>query len=173
MSKRVRNRELMGLERELLARAKPQDDNVLILSADSFFETSGLTPGGYACLKEQGRYMDPTRDVVIVIPEARQDGFLDTLKGYAMGEIVSIRKEERLILKLSLLLLIVGVFFIAMSYVFSHTRFAQEVLVVASWVFLWMAVDKFCFERTGLRFKRLKLLQIVGAKIIHSAKRDR
>jgi len=164
----ARKKELNRLEKDLLKQEKPQDDNLLILNSESFDEAGTLTPRGYSCLKEQGRFIDPLHNVIIDIPKNKSDGFSKSLKAFATKEIISIRKEERFNNKISILLLIVGAFFIAVSYFFNYSWVVQEIFVVASWVFTWMAVERICFERIGFKHRKMRILQIVDAEVVNS-----
>ncbi|MCH4278018.1 MAG: hypothetical protein LKF89_03775, partial [Bacilli bacterium] len=40
-----------------------------------------------------------------------------------------------------------------------------EVISIASWVFIWDAVDKFFFERPSIKRKRVRFAQIANSEV--------
>ena len=168
MNRRTRQKELSRLEKELLQKEKPQNDNLLILNSESFDEYGELTMSGYNSIKEQGRFIDLLHKVTIAIPKDKLDSFSEKIKTFIITEILSIRKEERANNKLSALLLGIGAVFIATTYFLNNAKVIQEIFIVASWVFTWMAVERICFHRIGFKHKKMQLLQIVDAEVVSS-----
>ncbi|MDR2203045.1 MAG: hypothetical protein LBE76_01830 [Nitrososphaerota archaeon] len=156
-------KELVQLENELLAQISSQDDNTLVLTADFFDETGELTAKGYNSLKEQARFIDFVRNVKITVPKNCTNFFHKKLSLFVAKDLVTIRKEEKRIKHLSLLLMGLGVFTLLFCYLFSIFTILYEVLLVASWVFLWAAFEKFFFEYSGLKRQRVHLLHLVNS----------
>ncbi|MCL2880132.1 MAG: hypothetical protein FWF29_07800 [Treponema sp.] len=76
-------------------------------------------------------------------------------------------KQNRSILIGSLLLALAGIGILAFIGKFpslNHLYAFNELFVVVSWVFIWRFVEMFFFDRTKLRFRRMKLLQIFSAE---------
>lgn len=80
--------------------------------------------------------------------------------------IVSLRRNSKIMFS-SFALALAGIailFFLnQIPYFTDHYAF-HELFVVISWVFIWRFVELFFFERTKLRFRRMKLLQIYLAE---------
>ena len=166
MNRKERHKALIQMEAELRRQSSLSDGERLTLNPEAFDGDGGLTQGGYNQLKEQSRFSLPKAAFVIHIPKMAEEPFEKDLRAFAAKEIIALRKEAHMITRLAALLIAIGTLIIGVSFQFENARVIQEICTVASWVFCWVAIEKYCFERVALKRRIIQLLQIVSAQMI-------
>jgi len=161
----TKNKQYREIEKALEQKYKGVSENEASLNADDF-KDGKLTVCGYDRLKNQCDYIPYSEEIIINIPSEFESGFKDSLDFLAANELSRIRKDRREARITSLLLLLSGVLFFALGFIFE--RFQRElfwnIVIIISWVFIWAAAEKWFFDRKDLREKK-SLLQILTAKI--------
>lgn len=76
-------------------------------------------------------------------------------------------------------LMIVGVVFLVVYFLLGYfgqsnafMSIIAEVVSIASWVFIWDAVDKFFFERQSIRKSSFRAIQLASAKVVFIIKNE-
>ncbi|MBE5758223.1 MAG: hypothetical protein E7345_04835 [Clostridiales bacterium] len=94
--------------------------------------------------------------------------YKNAIKNYYINEFAEIDKKLKTNLIMSMIMLIAGLVGFGLLYILSaiNTPFLiLELLEVASWVFLWEMVDLLCLQRRFIKYKQLKKLKIIFAKV--------
>lgn len=164
LDKRQQYREL---ERSLEQRFRKEKENEVSLDREDF-KDGKLTYFGFSRLKQQCEHISIREEIEITAPEEYADGLRDTLERMGAAELSLLKKERSATAAKSLALFLGGVFFIMMGFLFETwdvPGIFRQIIAIASWVFVWAAVEKFFFDRTRLQAGRLRLLQILSARI--------
>lgn len=99
-----------------------------------------------------------------VITEEEQKTYKAAISGYYEERFESVRREKRRLIFIATLMALIGI--VALSVMIGlevagrHTAVLLEVIDIFAWVFLWEAVDLFCFECTALRIKSWRYLAL-------------
>jgi len=157
-------KEYREIEKSLQQRFKVKRENEVELLKEDF-KYGKLTASGYNRLKDECEYIKLRDEINIVVPEQFIDGVKAPLEQMAAVELSKIRKDRTLGRIIALICLLIGAVLFGLGQVFSHAYLVSEITLVAAWVFVWAAVDRYFFEGSKLRVRRLSLIQIVAAKL--------
>ncbi|MCL2062636.1 MAG: hypothetical protein FWH03_08465 [Firmicutes bacterium] len=159
------------LEKNLQQKYKNRRENEVDLSRDDF-KDGKLSALGYFRLKQQCTHIDTFTEVEIKLdPDcaAFQEDLTETLEYLGSRELQQVKKDKRQNRTAALILMLGGILCFALSYGLSFIEHSlgvlNEIIIIASWVFVWGAIEKQFFASRELQDKRLKLLQIISAKI--------
>jgi len=130
------------------------------------FDNGKLSLSGYIRLKKQCEYIRYNSDVEIKMPQEYAENFKDTFECFVANELLYIKKKRRNAKIIALTLLMVGVLWYLVRHFFISSIIAQEITLVATWVFVWAAVEKLFFDQNILIKRRRRLFQLLSAKII-------
>ena len=164
MSKR---KKFKKLENRLLKKNIVVNEHEVNLYADDFMDDT-LSASGYYRIHRECKHLLKNDTLRIIVPAAYADGLRKALETYGSRELKHIRQERFDVRLAAFLLLFGGVGFLMLGVFlqkFSELALVNEVTVIASWVFVWAAVEKFFFEQKHLRDKRYLILQILTAEI--------
>jgi len=164
-----RNKQYRTLEKSLERKYKSRRENEIALTAEDF-QDGKLTAMGYLRLKQQCDYIDESFDVEIKLPcdcKEYAENLKETLGFLGMRELAQVKRERRKNSMAALILLFGGILCFGLSYGVSllDIIIVKDIIIIASWVFVWGAVEKQFFGSKDLRDKRLKILQTLSAKI--------
>jgi len=167
-----RLREYKKLEKSLDKKFfKDAEDNEVSLSKEDF-KYGKLTMLGYHRLKQQCEYISFREEIEIKVPEEYGVGFKKNLQYLGASELRHLKKDRIESLVSAIVLSAIGIFFILLRLILGAQEWFKdsadiigELVVIASWVFLWAATEKWFFERRKLRIKQMGLLQLLSAKI--------
>lgn len=98
----------------------------------------------------------------------REHELFSAIKNKFKGEFESYQRKLKKTALFSLVVLILGILFLGLfilEEMFFHTPVLSIILEVASWVFIWEAVDSFFLERLSLKEKRLQMARIYDAEM--------
>ena len=98
----------------------------------------------------------------------REHELFSAIKNKFKGEFESYQRKLKKTALFSLVVLILGILFLGLfilEEMFFHTPVLSIILEVASWVFIWEAVDAFFLERLSLKEKRLQMARIYDAEM--------
>ena len=90
------------------------------------------------------------------------------IKNKFKGEFESYERKLKQTAIFSLVVLILGILFLGifvLEEIFFHNVVLSIILEIASWVFIWEAVDSFFLERIALKEKRRQMARLYDAKI--------
>jgi len=162
----VRLKDLNSLERKLIKKYSPKEENEVNLIAEDFRDRR-LTPTGYLRLKQQCEYIPYREDVEIKIPKDMDYHFKARVEYLGSHELLVIRNERKDTQKMAIILFLVGVLLFLFGMVFElyNVAVVKDIIVIASWVFVWAAVEKWFFDRKDQRENRLNILRIINAKV--------
>jgi len=134
---------------------------------DDDFKDGKLTVAGYDNLKNQCDYIDYLEEIVIKIPPDKKDTFKDSLEFLAANELSKIKKDRIEARAASLILLGGGVLFFLLGNLleFMRRELFFNIVLIACWVFIWAAIEKWFFDRKDLRERRKSILQILAGRI--------
>ena len=162
-------KELKDLEKSLEHKIRHQREAEVILAPDDF-KDGKLTFIGFHHLKRECEYIPRNEELEIKAPAETIPGLKNSLEFMTAQELYRTKRERRDSNITALIFLAAGAlcmfFGYAMEeYIKTSVPLVREIVIIASWVFVWAAVEKRFFERKDLRDKRLMLLQIAVAKI--------
>lgn len=152
------------LEKSLIQKYKDFTGEKLYLSEDDF-KNEKLTSGGYSRIKEECSHFEPKKEIEIQVPAEHQKDFKDNLEYFSARELIQIRKDIFSAQVQARALFFIGMIFLLVGYFVSAGELFKEIIVIASWVFIWAAVEKMFFDTIYLRRTRVKILQMLSAKI--------
>lgn len=98
----------------------------------------------------------------------REHELFSAIKNKFKGEFESYQRKLKKTALFSLVVLILGILFLGLfilEEMFFHTPVLSIILEIASWVFIWEAVDSFFLERLSLKEKRLQMARIYDAEM--------
>lgn len=90
------------------------------------------------------------------------------IKNKFKGEFESYERKLKQTAIFSLVVLILGILFLGifvLEEIFFHNVVLSIILEIASWVFIWEAVDSFFLERIALKEKRRQMARLYDAEI--------
>ena len=158
------------VEKNLSDRLKEKRKNEIMLY-NSDFKDGRLSFAGYNRLKQECEYIDYSENIEIVIPKEYMDDFKETLENWIANEAVHFKKSIREIHIYSIIFLLIGALWFTLGSIFTIPAVMREVTIVATWVFVWTAVEKWFFEGDKLRKRKYNLYQILLAKLtVHGNK---
>ena len=166
MKRLLKRNKYRAIEKALTQKQKAKRENEAVLNNEDF-KNGKLTAQGYEHLKQQCDYIPYREDIEIKIPKECETGFKDSLEPMAAVELSRIKKDRRDAQIASAILLLVGIGFVLLGNFieFHKVRIFETVVIIASWVFVWAAVEKWFFDRRRLTDKKFSLLQILSAKV--------
>ena len=98
----------------------------------------------------------------------REHELFSAIKNKFKGEFENYQRKLKKTALFSLVVLILGILFLGLfilEELFFHTPVLSIILEIASWVFIWEAVDAFFLERLSLKEKRLQMARIYDAEM--------
>ena len=152
------------LERRLAKIIKEKHENEIVLS-NSDFKDGKLSFAGYYRLKQECEYIDHSENIEIIIPKKYVDDFKKNLESMMANEALHIKKDIREIHFKSILFLLIGVLWFAFGNIFTVLTYVKEITIVATWVFVWSAVEMLFFDSNRLKKRKYNLLHVLSAKI--------
>jgi len=154
------------LEKALKEKYKNIRENEVTLDGDDF-KKGKLTIEGYERLKNQCDYIPYSEEIEIIVPCEHEKGFRESLEFMAVHELSRIRQDRRDARVAAMVLMLGGIVTFLFGVLLEHAGrgLFEYIFVIASWVFVWAAVEKWFFDRKELHEKRRSLLQILSAKI--------
>ena len=161
-----KHKQYRDLEKSLQKKFKVKRENEAALGKEDF-KGGKLTVQGFENLKQQCDYIPFSGDIEIKIPKECEDGFQKSLNSMGAIELSRIKKDRREAMIASAILLLVGIGLVLFGNFieFHKVPIFENIVIIASWVFVWAAVEKWFFDRRKLSDKRFSLLQILSAKI--------
>ena len=98
----------------------------------------------------------------------KEHELFSAIKNKFKGEFENYQRKLKKTALFSLVVLILGILFLGLfilEELFFHTPVLSIILEIASWVFIWEAVDAFFLERLSLKEKRLQMARIYDAEM--------
>ena len=138
-------------------------NEVVLTPAD--FKDGQLSATGYSRLKQECEYIGYDEDIEIIVPGKYEAAFKDTFEVMAANELSHIRKDKLETRIKAVVFLFIGTLWFTLGQLFARTSMIKEITLVATWVFVWTAVEKFFFDRGRLQERRFSLLQILSANV--------
>ena len=151
------------IEKNLHKKIKDKRENEIVLY-NSDFRDGKLSFAGYNRLKQECEYIDYSENIEIIVPKEYIDDFRETLENLVANEAAHFKKDMREIRIYSVLFLFVGTLWFILGSIFT-VPVIKEVTIVATWVFVWTALEKWFFEGNRLRKRKFNLYQILLAKL--------
>ena len=164
MNRIIKIRQYRKMEKALEQKYKGSRDNKAALDKTDFINGI-LSVSGYTWLKQQCEYMSYGNDIEIEVPKEYAEGFKNRLECLVANELSYIKKDRRNIQITASILLAIGILWYFVRYYFAHTIVVHEITLVATWVFVWAAVEKLFFDQNTLANRRHRLLQLLLSKI--------
>ena len=125
-------------------------------------------------LEERTRYLPLRRGLSVSIEgtESEMKEFIPRVRNSVRDSLVPlvfyIDLDLKRLAKLSVILIVVGMLAMGIASILTELSFnayaLHEILVIASWVFIWAAVETFFFERRKLRKRKHHLQRIYSAE---------
>ncbi len=95
-----------------------------------------------------------------------EEQYKSAIINYYENNIIRIKRDLLRNLIISLIMLLIGAFFITIMLIINNHPIWSTILEIIGWVFVWEAVDIFFFKRHELNRELRKSIQIKNAKII-------
>ncbi len=144
-------------------------DNEIILDMDESKVFSGekISEDAMFILERNAMFMDSEDEIIIKTKCEDGERFTNALEKTVSRKVYVTRKQENLTIKMSLLLFLIGTTILSLNFFFLYDKVGllYEFFLIASWVFVWSGVEQFFFKRRELKYKRVKLLQLLFSKI--------
>jgi len=160
-----KQKQYRELEKEIVKRHRSKREKAATLGNDDF-RNGVLSIRGYTNLKSQFESIQHTEDAAIIVPKEYMSGFKTTLDHMVSDELIHVRKDWRNAIFVSIACLVIGIALLGLGAVLRNTYLMYELTLVASWGFVWAAIEKWFFDRARLHRKRLGLLQILSSDIV-------
>jgi len=162
-----KHKQYKELEKSLILKYNLHKENEIVLN-DEDFKDGKLSIFGFYHLKQECEYIPYNQEIEIKIPGKYEKDFKNTLNQLGTNELIKIKKDIKYAKTTALILLLFGVIFIILGNVFDFFKgdILKSIVIIASWVFVWGAVERWFFDQRELMDKRISLLQILSAKII-------
>ncbi|MCL2521486.1 MAG: hypothetical protein FWE36_01340 [Erysipelotrichales bacterium] len=159
-------KDLNSLEKKLIKKYSPKKENEINLLAEDFRD-GRLTMNGYIRLKQQCEYIPYREEVEIKIPKDYEAYFKDRLEYLGSAELMHIKNEIRDTRKLAVIFFLVGTIFFMFGMVFELYNVAviKDLIIIISWVFVWVAVEKWFFDQKDQSENRRNILRIIYSKV--------
>jgi hypothetical protein len=163
-------RKFNDLEKSIQEKFKKVKENEVSLTNEDF-KNGRLTIAGFTNLKQQCEYIPYKQDIEIIVPEGCKNGFKTSLENMSASELSRIRKERNFNRRVALVLLFAGIMSLILGNILTTVWsvpegfFINEIILIASWVFVWGAVERWFFGGNNLRGRRTELLHILSAKV--------
>ena len=167
MKRTTKLKQFKELNKKLSQKVKEIHENEITLS-DYDFKDGKLSFAGYNRLKQECKYIDYSENIEIIMPKEYVDGFLETLENMAANEVSHIKKDMRKMRFFSVIFLLIGALWFTLGNIFTIPLVAKEITIVATWVFVWAAVEHWFFDSNKMKKRKYNLFQILSAKIIPS-----
>ena len=159
-----RIKEFRQVEEGLLQKDFCKSENEIILE-EADFMYGKLSMAGYSRIKHECEYIDYKDNIEITLPKKFLKGFSQKLEHFAADEIKHIKKDRRRLALFAGLFLLIGAFWFTLGSFFSYVPVVREITMVATWVFVWTAIEKWFFERNRLQDNRFSILHILTATL--------
>lgn len=95
-------------------------------------------------------------ELAVMASKEQAETFSKALKKTSEQKILAEQKEIKRQLTISLSMLIAGILILVSGYFLKEVMLVYEIFLVASWVFIWRAVELFFFERQKRRILIIK-----------------
>ncbi len=98
----------------------------------------------------------------------KEHELFSAIKNKFKGEFENYQRELKKTALFSLVVLILGLLFLGifiLEEIFFHNIVLSIILEIASWVFIWEAVDAFFLQRLSLKAKRMQMARIYDAEM--------
>jgi len=163
MNKRVMIKRFKVLEKNLFKKVKDKRKNEIVLS-NSDFKDGKLSFAGYNRIKQECEYIDYSEYIEIIMPKEYVADFKETLEKMVVNEATHIKKDTRKIYIYSILFFLIGALWFTIGTLFT-IPVIKEITIVATWVFVWTALEKWFFEGNRLKKSKFNLFKILLAKV--------
>jgi len=166
--KRKQKKKYIELEKRLEVKFKNVRENELVLTKDDF-KDGKLLAGSFERIKNECYYIPYEDEVEIKMPQKFLGGFCGSFELMSHRELSKLWALRREAWITALILILAGIGLLIPMYFLYEVRGAfiiPELLLIASWVFVWAAVQKVFFDRWRLREQRFTLLQLLDAKVV-------
>lgn len=166
MKKEINKRkQLNELEKSLEKKYAANKENEVYLENEDFADGK-LSAYGYNRLKAECNYVSYKEDIEIFVPQKYSQNFKEMLEVMTVKELSYVKKDNRKARIIASALFLLGIIcYLLGYYVFNTLPMLDDISIIATWGFIWAAIQKIFFERTHLTGTRLSLLHILSAKI--------
>jgi len=164
MSRKRKIMQFKVLERRLDRILKEKHENEIVLS-NADFKDGKLSFAGYNRLKQECEYIDYSENIEIIIPEKYANNFKETLENMMANETLHIKKDIQVMRFKSIIFLLIGVLWFTLGNVFTLLSYVKEITIVATWVFVWSAIEMWFFDSQKMKKRKYNLLHILSAKM--------
>jgi len=165
MKRETQHRRAGELRKKLIKNHIPSDCNSIELS-ESYFNNGRLTSDGYEKLRKRLDHSSAWHKIELTIPLKYKDSLPQDIEAYISPEILHLAKEKKRLIKTAVLLLLIGSLIFIPLTLWEGRRFFSEMAVVAFWVFVWGAVDRFLIQLPGIKRAEYKLLLLADAEMV-------
>lgn len=136
------------------------DTPVITNEVASFIETSAnsIAPNKEIILKIKSDCIDDNEKVI----------YEKAIKEYYQEQSIAMSRELNKSNLIALFLMLAGIFVLALAFLLEYKAtisFWAEIVDIVAWVFVWEAVDIFCFKTRALRTKIKQYLSFINMKI--------
>ncbi len=166
--------ETRELDRRVKSYSERADDGTVHVKADDTSFAKQDAEKLIELLEERTRYLPLRRGLSVSIegPESEMKEFIPRVRNSIRDSLVPLVYYVDLDLKrlarLSVILIVVGMLAMGSASILTELSFnayaLHEILVIASWVFIWAAVETFFFERRKLKNRKHHLQRIYSAE---------
>ncbi len=151
--------------------------NVKVVNKDQIFSTYNydnnekLNSELSQFIYDKARFVQPAKNVKIKIfstEEVDESEVSSAIKNHYKVDCIETKSEMRRNLLFSGIMLWLGIFFFAfllLMHSYFYNAYLEIITEIATWVFIWEAVDSFFLERLKLKRKRNLLLKLYSAEI--------
>ncbi len=120
---------------------------------------------------DKARFVPMAKDIKIKLytnTKTDEQEVVDAIKNNYKKEYIETRNELKRNAIFSLIMLLLGLAFMSLlllMHVYFYNVYLEIVVEIATWVFIWEAVDSFFLQRAELKRKRITLLKLYTAEM--------
>ncbi len=120
---------------------------------------------------DKARFVPISKDIKIKLytnTKTDEQEVVDAIKNNYKKEYIETRNELKRNTIFSLIMLLLGLAFMSLlllMHVYFYNVYLEIVVEIATWVFIWEAVDSFFLRRSELKRKRITLLKLYTAEM--------
>lgn len=146
-------------------------DEQQIFSSYNFDGNERLKPELSEYIYDKAKFTRPTQDIRIKIytnEDVDEQEVKSAIKNNYKKDYVELKNKSKRNLVFSAVMLIVGLLgmsLLLLMHQYFYNVYLEVVIEIATWVFIWEAIDSYFLRRMSIRHERMILLKLYSAEI--------
>ncbi|MBP3619074.1 MAG: hypothetical protein J6J24_00265 [Clostridia bacterium] len=146
-------------------------DGENIFSSYNFDGNEKLKPELSEFIYDKAKFTRPNQDIRIKVytnEEVKPEEVQKAIRNNFKKDYIELKNKSKRNLFFSAIMLIVGLLgmsLLLLMHKYFYNVYLEVVIEIATWVFIWEAIDSFFLRRVSIRHNRLILLKLYSAEI--------